>query len=97
MMPPLPPIAPILPRECFRTDAEYRAALAEHEAELRARDEAGKDSLAMLILMTGLFSIVGIVGIGAVLYTAMGWRGPAYALAVSGLMWVAYIQIRRRL
>lgn len=97
MMPPLPPLPPEPHRAFFHSEREYLVARNEYARMKQARRETIKSNEAMLILMAGLYVITLVGGLGAFAYVAFGWRAIAYGIAGAGLMWVAYVQIRRRL
>ena len=92
-----PPIPPLPPRSFYESDKAYEAARKSHDKMLRERSEMMKDDEAMMILL-GIFLVGSVIlALGFVSVLSFGWRGPFYGVAVCGLLWVAYKQIRVRL
>lgn len=90
-------IPPLPPREFFRSDEEYLRARNQHVEMRKSRDDQIKTDEAMVILVSALCLGGAAVGLLVLSFSAFGWRGIATLLSTLGLLWVAFIQIRRRL
>lgn len=97
MIPHPPPIYPLPPQGLNQSDEDYQRAKDDHQRRLEARNEAMKSDAAFLIVMAGTLILVLSVMVVMALFIAGGVRAILYALAASGLLWVAYVQVRRRL
>ncbi|WP_159585973.1 hypothetical protein [Chelativorans xinjiangense] len=71
--------------------------MKRYRAERRARDERMKNQDAMLILMAIIYIGSAIGMFSLTLHMLLGIKGILYGLSVVGLLWVAYVQIRKRL
>ena len=97
MLPVPPPIYPLPPQGRHQSDADYQRMQAEHRKRLAERDEAMKSSEAMLIVMAGSMALAVLAILGFTLFISGGIKAILGALAVCGLLWVAYVQVRRLL
>jgi hypothetical protein len=91
--PPLPP--PF--RGAYKSDDAYQKALHEWEQLMERRRESSKTDLAIMLLFASVLVLVVVVMVFFAVWITAGIRGFGYLFAVAGLLWVAFIQIRRRL
>ncbi len=90
--PPQPPF-----RGFYKSDEAYQEALSKHEQLMERYHEDSKTDDAIMILFASVLILMMLAIFCFTAWFAGGIRGLAYLFSVSGLLWVAFIQIRRRL
>lgn len=86
----MPP--PMLPLRREATPAE-RAAYRHAKIE----EAKSRRFMATIIVIAGLLATGIVCVLGALLWYEFGWRGPAWAVLIVGLLAVAVLEVEKRL